>query len=152
VRIVRTPEKFLLHFNQEEKLIWAEVLKLYPRIPSAHQPLSKAGQLPEAQANQQLLDEALQEQRNQNKKQLQELQADPRRWAPTKAGLRLSLSRADVEWLLQVLNDIRVGNWILLGSPEDMAPALDQDTYPVYEAMEMCFIFQLGLLKALGEE
>jgi hypothetical protein len=152
VRIVRTPEKYLLHFNQEEKLIWAEVLELYPRIPSAHQPLSKSGQLPDALANQRLLDEALHEQRAWNKKQIQELRADPRRWAHTKSGLRLSLSRADVEWLLQVLNDIRVGSWILLGSPEDMEPKLNQGTFPLYWAMEMCDFFQSGLLKALGEE
>jgi hypothetical protein len=151
VRIVRTPEKFLVYFNQEEKLEWAEVLKLYPRLPSAHLPISKTGRLPDLPANQQLLDEALKEQRAQNKKQIKELQADPRRWAHTKSGLRLSLTRADVEWLLQVLNDVRVGNWVLLGSPEDMAPALKQDNLPLYWAMEMCLFFQSGLLRAIGE-
>jgi len=102
VRIVRTPAKFVLHFNQEERLIWTEVLKLYPCVPSAHQTLSKSGQLPDLQVNQQLLDEALRDQRASNKKQLDELQADPRRCVRTKSGLRLALTRADVEWLLQV--------------------------------------------------
>ena len=36
-----------------------------------------------------------------------------------KTGCRLSLSQADLEWLLQILNDIRVGSWVILGSPEE---------------------------------
>lgn len=149
MKIVRTPEKLILQFNQHEKLLWLELLKLYPCIPSAHQPLSKSGRLPDLTANQKLLDEALAEQRARNKKQIEELQADAGRWTPTKSGLRLSLARADLEWLLQVLNDIRVGNWVVLGSPEDLASSVNQDTFDHFWAMELSGFFQSGLLEAL---
>ena len=104
--------------GQREKRLLPQILKLYPRVPPAHHVLSKSGRLPDREANQRLLDEALAEQRAENKKQLQALLADPRRFEHTETGARLSLSPAEVEWLLQVLNDIRVGSWILLGSPE----------------------------------
>lgn len=149
MKILRTPEKLVLQLNRQEKLLWLELLKLYPCVPSAHHRLSKSGKLPERDANQQLLDEALSEQRAKNKKQIEELQADARRWAPTKSGLRLSLVRADLEWLLQVLNDIRVGSWVLLGSPENLAPSLNEDMFHHFWAMELCGFFQSKLLEAL---
>ena len=96
-------------------------------MPPAHQLLSKAGRLPDPEANQQLLDEALAEQRAENRRQLQALLADPRRFAHTETGARLSLSPAEVEWLLQVLNDIRVGSWVRLGSPDDKARGHDRN-------------------------
>ena len=34
------------------------------------------------------------------------------------SGLQLTLSGPEIEWLLQVLNDVRVGSWIALGSPD----------------------------------
>ena len=45
--------------GQREKRSLLQVLKLYPRVPSAHHVLSKSGRLPDAEGNQQLLDEAL---------------------------------------------------------------------------------------------
>ena len=149
MRIVRKPGKFYLHFNTQEKLLWLEVLELYPRVPPAHLPLSKGGRLPDQPGNQQLLEEALAEQRAKNKRQIEELQADPRRWTQTKSGFGLSLSRAEVEWLLQVFNDIRVGSWVRLGSPEELAPAPTQENLRGFWAMELSGQFQAGLLGAL---
>ena len=116
MRLVRTTKtRLFFHLGHWEAHLLLEVLNLYPCLPPAHQKLSKAGRLPESDANQRLLDEALAEQRAENRKQLQALLADPRRFQQTAAGCRLSLSRAETEWLLQVLNDIRVGSWVRLG-------------------------------------
>ena len=114
--------------------------------------LSKSGRLPDREANQRLLDEALAEQRAENKKQLQALLADPRRFEHTETGARLSLSPAEVEWLLQVLNDIRVGSWVILGSPEEKPAELNAANAPHFLAMEMAGYFQMQLLEALGRE
>ena len=121
-------------------------------MPSAHHVLSKSGRLPDAEANQQLLDEALAEQRAENKKQLQALLADPRRFEHTETGARLSLSPAEAEWLLQVLNDIRVGSWVILGSPEEKPAELTAANAPHFLAMEMAGYFQMQLLEALERE
>jgi hypothetical protein len=68
------------------------------------------------------------------------------------AGGRLSLSPAEVEWVLQVLNDIRVGSWIILGSPEERLPELNETNAPHVWAMEMAGHFQAQLLEALQGE
>ena len=34
-------------------------------------------------------------------------------------GYQMILAHSELEWLLQVLNDVRVGSWIILGSPDD---------------------------------
>ena len=114
--------------------------------------LSQSRRLPEPEANQRLLDEALAEQRAENKKQLEALLADPRRFAHTETGGRLSLSPAEVEWVLQVLNDIRVGSWIMLGSPDEKRAELNEGTAPDLAAMETAGYFQMQLLQALRGE
>ena len=80
---------------------------------------------------------------------MQALLADPRRFGHTETGARLSLSPAEVEWLLQVLNDIRVGSWVILGSPEEKPAELNATTAPHFLAMEMAGYFQMQLLEAL---
>jgi len=150
VKLIRTTKtKLLFQLGQREKRLLREVLNLYPRIPPAHQPLSKSGHVPDRQANQRLLDEALAEHRAETQKQLQTLLADPGRFEETETGCRLSLLRSEAEWLLQVLNDIRVGSWICLGSPEGKLAGLNARTAPDFWAMEMAGCFQAQLLEAL---
>ena len=151
MKLIRsTNGKFVFHLSQRDKLLLLQVLKLYPRIPSASQPLSKSTRLPDRESNQRLLDEALAEQRAANKKQLETLLTDPRRFADAETGCRLTLSQSDMEWLLQVLNDIRVGSWVLLGSPEEKLEQLTVTTAPHFWAMEMSGYFQMRFLEALG--
>ena len=96
------------------------------------------------------MDEALAEHRADNKKQLQALLADRRRFTHTETGVQLSLSPAQVDWVLQVLNDVRVGSWVLLGSPEELAVDLNEKTAPHVRAMEMAGYFQAQFLEALS--
>jgi len=51
--------------------------------------------------------------------------------------------------LLQVLNDVRIGSWIELGSPERPLEALGAKTAPAVWAMEMAGAFQMSLLELL---
>lgn len=149
MKVVRGAGQFQLHLSQHEKILLLEVLKLYPRISSAHHRLSKSSNLPNLAADQRLLDEALAEQRAKNKQQLDELLANPQRFEETPKSLRLSLSRAEFEWLLQILNDIRVGSWIHLGSPEDLRPPLNEVNATHFWNMEMASYFEAQLLDAL---
>ena len=133
--------KLLFHLSKREKHLLIEVLKLYPRILPAHQPLSKSLKVPNREANQHLLDEALAEQRAEGKKHFEEDQT----------GWRLSLAASEPEWLLQILNDIRVGSWISLGSPEPPLEIklLNAKTAPDFWAMEMAGHFQMQLIAAM---
>ena len=144
-----TKDQFQFRLGGREKHLLLDLLKLYPCLPVARQPLSKSGGLPDQETAQGLLDEALAEQRQENRRQLQALLADPGRFQEQETGWRLSLSPADLEWLLQILNDIRVGSWVRLGSPEERLAQLDEKTAPHYWAMEMSGRFQMQFLEAM---
>ena len=145
----KTKARRVFQLDPMESRVLPQVLALYPRIPPAHQTLSKSAPPPDAEACQRLLDEALAEQRAENKRLLLDLLADPRRFKETAAGSRLSLSLPEAEWLLQILNDIRVGSWLLLGSPEQGTETLTEATAPHYGAMELAGYFQMELLQGL---
>ncbi len=150
MNVIRSSEggiQFRLGGREKQALLG--LLKRYPCLPAAHQPLSKAGGLPGQEANQALLDEALAEQRRENRRQLEALLADPQRLQQEEAGWRLSLSRSDLEWLLQVLNDICVGSWVLLGCPEEGPARVNAANVRHYWAMEMSRLFQVQILGAL---
>ena len=153
MRLVKaTKDRLIFHLGLREQRSLLQILKLYPCVPSAHHVLSKSDRLSNREENQRLLDEALAEQRAQNKHQLQALLADPRRFDRTETGVRLSLSPPEAEWVLQVLNDIRVGSWVILGSPEEKPVDLDAAKAPHFLAMELAGYFQMQLLEALQRE
>ncbi|HVM51116.1 MAG TPA: hypothetical protein VMU04_24010 [Candidatus Acidoferrum sp.] len=153
MKLTRRPGgRLVVELGRREGNLLLLVLKQYPCLPPAHQPLSKSGLLPNQQDTQQLLDEALAEQRAECKKQLRALLADPQRFKKKTDGYRLSLSPGDAEWLLQVLNDIRVGSWVILGSPEGRVEGLNVENAKNYWAMEMAGAFQAELVAALDDE
>jgi hypothetical protein len=152
LKVTRAADKFHIHLGAREKRMIFELFSLYPRIPPAHQRLSKSGTIPDPQANQKLLDEALAEHRAESKRQLNALVTDPKHLTEIKGGWRLELSRAELETLLQALNDIRVGSWLLLGSPDpNLNPAMiTEETGPDYMAMELAGYFQMRLIEHLN--
>lgn len=139
----------ILQLGSREKELLLTLLKLYPRIPPAHHRLSRAGGIPEPEAAQRLLEDALVEQRARSKRELAALFAQPGRWIPAEAEWKLSLTTGEIEWLLQVLNDIRVGSWLALGSPEGPVDNLTAASAPHVWAMEMAGSFQMALLHLL---
>ena len=148
MKLIRiSAEKFSFQLGKRERELWLAVLRLYPSVPPAHQRLSKTVTLEESA--QQLLNEALAEQRAENRSRLEALTGDLKRWTRLDSGWRLELSSFEVEWLLQVLNDIRIGSWIALGSPEGRLDTITQETAPHLWSMEMAGAFEMVLLEAL---
>jgi len=148
VKLVRhAGERFEFQLGGREKDLLMEILGLYPRIPSAYQRLSKSAGSEEP--NQRLLEEALAEQRRENKKQLQALLADREKMTENAQGWRLALTSAELEQLLQILNDVRVGSWVRLGSPESRLEVLDEKMAPDFWAMETAGFFQIRFLQML---
>ena len=148
-RVRSTKGNLEFQLERWEGPMLAAVLDRYPCLPLAHQVLSKGGQAPDPRADQQLLNEALADQRRENKKQLDLLLADPARFREKEAGWRLSLAQSDLEWLLQVLNDIRVGSWARLGSPEDLDDLRNDQADPDVGVMELAGYFQMRFLSGL---
>ena len=144
-----TKGRLVFELGQREKRSLPQILKLYPCVPPVHHVLSKSGRLPDRAAGQQLLDEALAEQRAESKKRVQALLADPRKFEHTGTSAHLTLSHAEVEWLMQVLNDIRVGSWVILGSPDKKPMEVTAANAAHFLAMEMAGYFQMQLLEGL---
>jgi hypothetical protein len=144
-------DNLVFQIGRREKTVLGELLGLYPVVPPAHYKISSTEQTPAMEGNQHLLEEALAEHRAENKQQLQAMMSDPDRFRETSSGLHLSLNPTQVEWLLQVLNDIRVGSWILLGSPDPKRgkrAALSLKSARHFWAMELAGHFQYVLLSA----
>jgi hypothetical protein len=110
-------DKFDFEFTPAEKDILLAVLNRYPLVPESYHRLTKDKRLPNRLENQHLLDEALKSQRLANKKGIVALLDEAGRFTVAKNGFRVRFTRGEIEWLLQILNDVRIGSWIALGSP-----------------------------------
>ena len=147
-----SPDQFVFHLGQRERQLLLDTLQLYPLVPPAHHRVAAAGQRADAEA-QRLLDEALAEQRRELRQQLLAILKHPARLRETSRGFELTLTPPEMEWLLQVLNDVRVGSWLALGEPaENEVPQLSQPNASYLVAMEICGAYQSVLLAALGTE
>ena len=141
-------DRYFFHLVPREKDLLAVILRLYPVVPPAHQPLSKSSPL--EPATERLLNEALAEQRKENKKLIEQLLGDKRRFRETEDSVEMILTAGDIEWVLQVLNDVHVGNWVLMGSPETrprFSPESKDARFVV--AMDLACMFQSELLQAI---
>lgn len=136
--------------RREQQLLLA-TLELYPLVPASHHRLSRRSKGAKADENQRLLEEALAEQRRENRRQVQTMLGEPQRFRESKSGFELLLTPAQVEWLLQVLNDVRVGSWLALGEPEQgEEPAITEQNAKYLLALDVCGLFESVLLAALG--
>jgi len=141
----------VFQLGPRERQLLLEIIRLYPLVPASHHRLSKDGKGPNADDNQHLLEEALAEQRQEYRRQVLAMLNELQRFRETKSGFELALTPAQVEWLLQVLNDVRVGSWLALGEPEQgIEPAVTEQNAKYHFAMEVCGLFQSVLLAALG--
>jgi hypothetical protein len=152
VRLLRAdPQGFVFRVTEREKDALRDVLKLYPCVPPAHHRLRRTSKPGSADECQRLLDQALAEQRARNQRRVRALLDAPGTFRPLLPGWQFALRRSACEWLMQVLNDVRVGSWIALGSPEELPRSLSGDAAVarrVY-AMELAGLFQMELLHAL---
>ncbi|HEY3863320.1 MAG TPA: DUF2017 family protein [Verrucomicrobiae bacterium] len=137
---------------REEGLLLA-ILRLYPVLPASHHRLTKDPKSAAA-AEQRLLEESMAQQKAAHKRKLDELFLAPQRYFKDgpEGQRRLALTRSQFEWLLQVLNDIRVGHWVRLGCPDlDQTPpvAANRANARALQIMQLSGAFQSALLEAV---
>jgi len=150
--MLRTGKSGLVfQLGQREQQLLLGTLELYPLVPAAHHRLSRSGGVPHPDENQRLLEEALAEHRQENRRQILAMLNEPERLRATKSGFELKLTHPQVEWVLQVLNDVRVGSWLALGEPEPgEEPEITKQNARYLLALDVCGMFQSFLLAALG--
>lgn len=144
-------DKIALLLSAREKEILFDTIALYPLVPASHHRLTKAEEAQSVE-NQRLLEESLAEQRAANRRHVDALLNDPAQFKKVGAQFRLKLSHAELDWLLQVFNDIRVGAWLALGEPDETKqPEISAENIRYAIALEVCGAFESVLLAALGE-
>ena len=148
---------YVLQFTTQEKDLLLGLLPQYPKLPADHHQASKNDTInADVQA---LLADALAEQREKNRVAAQSFLTNTARFEPNEEDWLLTLTDVEIEWFLQVLNDLRVGSWLALDCPEQD----DDGSYINFESvtaenvtdiwtMEICGALQYELLKALHEE
>ena len=149
--IKQSDKQGVFQISKREKRLLFDILKLYPLTPAVHHRLSRTADANAIEADQRLLEQALAEQKKENRKQLMALLTEENRFVEARDGYRFTLDTHQTDWLLQILNDIRVGSWLKLGCPDEKQgkPAeLNDDNFYYYFAMEYCLLFQAALLTA----
>lgn len=152
MKLVRKDDDtFVFEMPLDEKRLFLDVLNLYPLIPVARAPGPAATGDSPAADNQKLLAEALAERKKANRHQLQKLLKEERLFKKTASGFHLVLAASRAEWLLQVVNEIRVGSWIILGEFDEKKGKpvrLTRENARYYAAMEFCDYIEVNLLDA----
>ena len=141
--------QFELEMKPGEHDTLLHLLKLYPLVPESHHRLTRDKQLPHREENQRLLDDALRGQRAQNQQEIFSLLNDPARFQKISGGCKITFTRAELEWLLQIVNDVRVGSWIAMGSPgygTERKTRRDAGAMPHLIFMELAGAFEMFFL------
>ena len=147
----KTGPILIFHINKREKQWLLNTLKMYPILDASYHQFSK-GKESVNQAEQKLLEEEMAAQRKDHKKKLDQfLDGEQRFLLESPDTFRFTITPEQSEWLLQVLNEVRVGSWVRLGRPEMEAArklVLKKDKAIYFAAMEMSGYFQMALLEA----
>ena len=147
-------DAYSFEFNLREKQMFFQVLGLYPLVPVEHHRLSRRAETPNPD-NQAWLEESLKTHREETRQKVRQLMTNPGNFPAKGGGFRWTAARADLEWMLQVLNDVRVGSWLALGSPEleaarEVAPKPEELKHWI--AMEVAGGFETIFIAALSGE
>lgn len=154
-KLGRRGKRFLFEISPHEKDILDGAIRRYP-LTSVNYSRARnpSPGKPPPESSEQLLEEALAEQKSQIKKSVEAFWNDPGHVRQSNSGYQLALSAEQIELLLQVLNEIRVGCWTRLGSPEDLARyviPVEEGCLEDYLGMELCGLFENLLLESLGD-
>lgn len=147
----RTESGYTFLIGKRERELLTSLLGRYPVLGSTH--FRTRGPRPptDKESNQALLEEALAEQQRENRRSLEEMLSQAGRFEENELGFTFILSPGELEWMLQILNDIRVGSWVRLGEPDINTrhlPELNEENVQLAWALEMAGLFEHSLLEA----
>ena len=142
---------FVFRFSRRDRGLLTFVLKQFPIGGGAVGPVSKSGAPEEMAEHETLLEEALAEQRAEHVRLRDAFLGEDGRFAEDgKNHFRVRFTMAQMDWLLRVLNEVRVGLWRKLGRPRELGPLALAGQLDEVVTMELCAVFQTQLLDALS--
>ncbi len=153
MRLVRARRgEYLFQMTGREKGLFLEVLRHFPLIPPTHHKLSRGSPAQEQAENERLLLQAMAAAKQEQKSRVGRLVSSRDRFVAQGSNWRITFTREEMEWLLQVLNDVRVGSWLRLGCPDPdqgREPRVTAANAPFLFVLELSGHFQVLLLEAL---
>lgn len=153
MKLVESNEHHLVfEITSEQRLLLEHALRRYP-VDFEEDPISRDPQFDLTDADE-LLTAAMAESRAENRRAVGNFLREPGRFEEGEDGCRMKLQRSKINWLLEVLNDVRVGCWHQLGQPdlESFRADAGTDVTEKVFAMQLCAWFQVALLEALDRE
>tara|TARA_Y100001934_G_scaffold275253_2_gene369274 strand:- start:7067 stop:7537 length:471 start_codon:yes stop_codon:yes gene_type:complete len=153
----------ILHSSNEHQLVFGmksgeqrlleRTFELYPVMPAGIAPLSKSSDPEEMQDEQDLLDELMRESKAENRLELMNFLRRPRQFEKEEDALLLTVKKSEVNWLLEIVNEIRVGLWYKLGQPDPEEDEVPSETAHLEDwiSMEYCADLQARLLFTLTD-
>lgn len=143
----RVKDRYLIELDAEDAILWSAVLTRFPMVPAAHHQISKEPEAAPAEA-QKLLHEAMEAEKAGLRQRIEPFVRQMAKGVADDA-VRLHLTAEEIDWLLRVANDVRVGTWLKLGAPEviDRPPkSADPDAPVMWLLMEMAGVMEVFLL------
>jgi len=139
--------------TERERDFLVAVLQAYPSVPHDHQSLSRESADRLSADDHALLSEALLEHRAGSKSKVRRWLKGGARFRQSEDQWQFSLARGDFDWMLQILNDVRVGNWIELGSPDDVHDPIEllQKDPAAFFYMEAAGMFQMQFMEVVRQ-
>lgn len=147
-----TEHDLIFAMSPNQRATFERVLREYPANTGQKTALSRTCEEDELTDAQEFLEEAMAERRTENQRNVRNFLREPGRFEELEDEIQLRLRRTRVNWLLEVLNEIRVGHWHEIGSPEIEETVLTPENVEVYISMQLCAEFQMVLLSALDGE
>lgn len=143
--------------GKRERRLLLHALQLYPQLDVAHQRLTKAEKTERHTEAEDLRQEILSDHQRECRQLIGTFIGDKlggTAEVPGSTAFPLALTRAQAEWLLEVLNDVRVGTWVRLGQPDEaslLGVTFNAENVARAAAMEYCAYFQSLLLEVLDD-
>ena len=151
--IFKDNQRMVFRLAKQEKATLLRVLSHYPALSSSfHLPPDEGRVKRENQVDQELLEHALAEEKKAHRQRLDQFLADPARWGAHQRSWKFCLEADEVDWFLQVLNDVRVGMWYRVGcpdGPESYSADMSLESLRNLWCMELAGAFQSMLIETL---
>lgn len=137
------------------KAILEKLCHKYPALEVTYFELCRTMDEEELPDGRELADQSLTEEQNEVRNRVTKLLSDKNRFEKMEGFFLLRMTAAEVDLLLQVLNDVRIGCWVRAGSPsegtEDTLRS-DPKLAPLLATMQLCGLFQGALLDGLNRQ
>lgn len=148
----KTDSALVFELGVAEADFLKQILSDYPLVADESRRFSAFADADEVRENTQLLQSGLREHTQTNRAKLRSWLASPETWKPLPDRTLLSLKTEDGSWFLQILNDLRIGNWQKLDCPDqeelDSIEFARENAYPLL-AMKVSGFLQTLILNAL---